>query len=133
LRLYLNICVPVSGPLGLEAAIEALTALDRVYLRSHPGTLPIYESGAVYLRDAEDRDQGRPRAELWLTVPDVMRAGGADCKCLVAWRLAELRERGEDARPVIVRVSQSLWHVQLRREDGRIEDPSKRLGMGGEG
>lgn len=119
--------------MGLQAALEALTALDRVYLRSHPDTPPIYDAGIVYLRDAEDRDQGRPRAELWLTVPDVRRAGGADCKCLVAWRLAELRERGETAEPLMVRVTENLWHVQLRREDGRIEDPSTRLGMGGKG
>lgn len=131
MRLYLNLCIPVGGELGLEAALEALAALDRVYLRSHPDTPELYEAGVRYLRDAEDRDQGRPRAELWLTVPDVLRVGGADCKCLAAWRVAELRELGEDARHHIVRMGPHVWHIQVRRADGTIEDPSRELGMKG--
>lgn len=133
MRLFLNICVPVAGPGGLRAALEALTALDRVYLRSHPRTPELYASGVRYLRDADARDQGRPLSELWLTVPDVIQAGGADCKCLAAWRVSELRELGEDASPHVLRVGPSLWHVQVRRGDGTIEDPSALLGMRGEG
>lgn len=131
MRLLLNICVPVSGRLGLEAALEALVSLDRVYLRSHPSTPALYQAGVRYLRDVDERDQGRPAAELWYTIPDVLRSGGADCKCLAAWRVSELREAGEAARVYVVHPAPRLWHIQVRRSDGSIEDPSAILGMRG--
>jgi hypothetical protein len=130
MRLWLNICVPVSGALGLEAALEALVALDRVYLRTHPRCPALYKSGVRYLRDADNGTQDTPPSELWLTVPDCIALGGADCKVLSAWRCAELRERhGELARCELSRRGH-LWHVRVRRSDGSIEDPSRLLGMG---
>lgn len=133
MRLRVNICVPVGGPIGLEAALEALVALNRVYLRSHPTAPMLYESGVRYLRDVDNRDQRKPRAELWYTVPDVLRSGGADCKCLAAYRVAELRETGEEARCLVKRVTAHLWHIQVTRGDGTMEDPSAELGMNGDG
>lgn len=132
MRLWLNICVPVAGATGLEAALECLVALDRVYLRTHPRAPRIYDAGIRYLRDADGASQDTPPSELWLTVPDCIAAGGADCKVLAAWRCAELRERDGElgARCVLSRVGR-LWHVRVRRSDGTIEDPSRVLGMGG--
>lgn len=131
--LRLNICAPVSGPLGLMAALEVLVSLDRLYLRTHPNARGIYESGVRYLRDADAGDQGTPPAELWLTIPDCIRAGGADCKVLAAWRCAELREQGEKTARCVLSHRGLLWHVRVQRGDGTtIEDPSKRLGMGGD-
>jgi hypothetical protein len=132
MRLWLNICVPVAGATGLEAALECLVALDRVYLRTHPQCPGIYDAGIRYLRDADGASQETPPSELWLTVPDCIASGGADCKVLAAWRVAELRERhGEHARCVLSRHGR-LWHVRVARSDGTIEDPSRILGMGGE-
>lgn len=127
--LYLNICVPVAGPIGIEAALECLVRLDQMYLRVHPETPPLYQTGVRYLRDADGATQETPPAELWLTIPDCIRAGGADCKVLSAWRCAELREAGEHARCVLSHRG-SLWHVRVVRSDGTIEDPSRLLGMG---
>jgi len=131
-RLYLNICVPVSGPMGLEAALEALVALNRVYLRTHPRTPALYQAGVRYLRDADAATQDTPPAELWLTIPDCRSAGGADCKVLSAWRVAELRERGELRARCLLSRKGHLWHVRVTRSDGTIEDPSRALGMGSE-
>ena len=133
MRLHLNIVVPVAGARGLYAALAALVALDRVYLQAHPRTPALYESGVRYLRDAEHATQGTPDAELWLTIPDCLRAGGADCKVLSAWRVAELLEGGERARPHVraPRAGSGTWHVQVKRGDGSIEDPSRLLGMRG--
>lgn len=128
--LYVNICVPVAGPIGLQAACAVLVALNRLYLRSHPEEPGIYDSGVRYLRDVEHANQETPRAELWVTIPDAKRAGGGDCKVLGAWRVAELQEQGEAAHCHVKRVSQTKWHIQVRREDGSIEDPSRELGMG---
>jgi hypothetical protein len=132
-RLYLNIAVPVSGPIGLEAALECLVALNRIYLRTHPRTPHIYKAGVRYLRDADEGTQETPPAELWLTIPDCISAGGADCKVLSAWMVADLRERGGEAgaRCVLSRKGH-LWHVRVQRANGTIEDPSRALGMGGE-
>jgi hypothetical protein len=38
-----------------------------------------------------------------------------------------------DARAVILDIRPGLKHCVVRRADGTIEDPSKRLGMGGKG
>jgi len=113
-------------------ALTLLVLLDRFYLSRHPGTPALYDAGVRYYRDADRRTQQVPAAELWLTIPDALAAGGADCKVLAAWRVAELLERGEDpaARPELEQHG-SLWHVVVRRGDGSREDPSARLGMRG--
>lgn len=130
MELRLNICVPVAGPLGLLTALEALVSINRVYLRTHPRAPSLYRAGLRYLRDVDNRSQALPDAELWLTIPDTIAAGGADCKVLSAYRVAELRERGElDARCHVVQVGPSSWHVIVKRADGTTEDPSRRLGM----
>ena len=129
--LYLNICVPVAGAMGLEVAVESLARLNQVYLRTHPHTPPLYRSGVVYLRDADLGTQDTPATELWVTIPDCRRLGGADCKVLAAWRIAELREGGDTAARCLLSRNGHLWHVRVRRGDGSIEDPSARLGMKG--
>jgi len=55
--------------------------------------------------------------------------GGGDCEDLAAWRAAELRIAGEPARVVVVRSAPGVLHAVVRRANGRIEDPSRRLGM----
>jgi hypothetical protein len=130
-RLYLNICVPVSGAVGLQAALSCLVALDRLYLRTHPRTPRLYQAGVRYLRDADFGTQKTPASELWLTIPDCIAAGGADCKVLAAWRCAELVERDGEAAECVLSRSGNLWHVRVKRGDGSIEDPSKILGMEG--
>lgn len=120
----------MAGPLGLLSALEALVGLNRVYLRTHPRAPSLYRAGVRYLRDADNGDQQLPDAELWLTIPDCLASGGADCKVLSAYRVAELRERGElDARCHVVQVGPSSWHVIVKRADGTTEDPSRELGM----
>lgn len=132
MRLYLNICVPVSGAVGLQAALSCLVALNRLYLRTHPRTPRLYAAGVRYLRDADAGTQDTPPAELWYTIPDCIKAGGADCKVLSAWLCAEMIERdGDTGAECVLSRSGTLWHVRVRRGNGTIEDPSKRLGMEG--
>lgn len=108
----------------LEAAIEGTTLADEVYLREHPSTPPLYASGVRY--------QPEPRRrERWLRIPEVMSRGHGDCEDLAAWRAAELRHKGEEAR-VVMRSggAPGKWHAVVERADGGIEDPSRELGMG---
>jgi hypothetical protein len=59
----------------------------------------------------------------------------SNCDDLVAWRISELRNAGENAKVRLkwqydpVRAAR-MYHVLVRRSNGQVEDPSKRLGMG---
>lgn len=106
--------------------IEALAAANAGHLRLHPEAPWLYESGVSYAED----DEGH---EGWTDIPETLARGVGACKDLVAWRLGELRVRaGETALPLVsfARVGHRVkFHVVVRRSDGRIEDPSRELGM----
>lgn len=106
------------------AALEGLTRVDQEILRRR-ALPPLYRSGAVYKRE--------PR-EVWRTAEDVNREKWGDCEDLAAYRAAELRNSGEDAGASVVvrKTGHRTYHAQVRRGDGRIEDPSRVLGMGKE-
>lgn len=57
----------------------------------------------------------------------------SNCEDLACWRAAELQAQGIAAHPVFVwRKMQNgshLYHIVVRWPDGRLEDPSRRLGM----
>jgi len=62
----------------------------------------------------------------------VLSRGWGDCDDLAPYRVAELQEAGEKAKIRITwrRVGKRrTYHVLVRRADGRIEDPSRLLGM----
>jgi hypothetical protein len=65
---------------------------------------------------------------MWRHALAVLEYGQADCKSLSAYRAAELLRDGEDARVVVKRTGAHTLHARVR-VDGRIEDPSRRLGM----
>lgn len=108
--------------------LEALTRCNVLWLESHPKTSMLYSSGVRY----------RPESttEAWLDIPHVLELKFGDCEDLAAWRCAELRVRGVNARPNLKWYNRpdqgiTLYHVQVRFPDGSIEDPSAKLGMKG--
>lgn len=121
--------IPMDDPRLVRHMLEGLVAanvalLHRAQLRGRP-LPPLYRAGVRYMREA-------PGSESWDTIDRVMRRGYGDCEDLAAARVAELRHTGEDpnARPWIVQTGRRTLHAVVKRGDGRIEDPSKRLGMG---
>jgi hypothetical protein len=88
---------------------------------------PLYESGVLYRRD--------PWGSGLQHFPDcltVIERGFADCKGLVPYRLAQLREEFPQ-QLFAVRVyprrlpgGEFEWHLQVQKPDG-IEDPSRLL------
>ncbi len=94
----------------------------------------------------------------WHDIPTLLKVGNGDCKDLAAYRVAELSHYYHiETRPIIKwkwiakdpngdfhnwqpRMSKHpnyfqkvlLIHVMVQYPDGKIEDPSKILGMGGE-
>lgn len=108
---------------------EALRSLVRVneWMCSLGMLPPLYRSGVRFRKEPKGRESFRDASV-------VLKRGHGDCAHLAPWRCGELRANGENAG---LRVKWScpawkrkrLFHVQVRREDGRIEDPSRRLGM----
>lgn len=106
---------------------------------------PLMESGVRYKEDP-------PGEENWKDCYAVLADGHGDCDRLVAWRVAELRVAGINAEPVLKWQKVPRWmmiqsghppdqvpeegidmvHCLVRFPDGRVEDTSKLLGMGGE-
>lgn len=110
--------------------LDALVRLNRIQLGRRPGLPGLYESGVRYVREARDPRTGLRREE-WRTIEDVIEHMGGDCEDLAAYRVAQLQSRGVPAR-IWLRRHKAMWHVLVRLPDGRLEDPSRKLGMHGD-
>lgn len=111
----------------LRLLLEALTQANQIWLSEHPDTPSLYGSGVRYAREPIGR-------EVWQGIAAASRAGLADCEDLACWLAAEYRARGVAARPVFysrLRGGLLVYHIVTMLPDGTIEDPSRRLGMGG--
>jgi hypothetical protein len=116
----------------LEKLLEALTLANVLYLLRYPHTPNLYESGVRYEQEPDGRDD-------WQDIPDTLRRRNGDCEDLACWRMAELRVRWRDrasrfhitVEDIPNRVGQlvTTYHIAIRLPDGRIEDPSRNLGM----
>lgn len=110
----------------IRRALHSLVMVNHKELlrRSYP---PLYQADVWF----EEEPRG---TETFRDVTNVYRRGRGDCAHLAAWRCAELRAVGEEAR-LRVKWAAPRWrrrrtfHVQVRRASGRIEDPARRLGM----
>lgn len=125
---------------ALQAGVYGLMLQNIAWLRTHPNTPPLYHSGVIYKPEKHRVDHGGHTIEYgedWQTIPWVIHHGYGDCEDLGAWRAAELQMHGVPAVPHIAirRLAddggKAVWraHVQVRLPDGRIEDPSAKLGM----
>lgn len=115
----------------LRLMLEALTAANVVYLRFHPKTPKIYQSGVRYHEElAECRTC--PIPEDWKSIPYILHDGEGDCEDLACWRVAELLMAGEQAQPTFTHRligNRLMYHILVKRQNGTIEDPSAKLGM----
>lgn len=159
-----------------ELTFDLLNLICRENLRVLAcGRFPsLYQSGVRYKKEPHDK-------EIFMTIPAIIRDGGADCEDLCGWRVAELRAQGEQRakfvlkkmqlsgrskradgtllhrltiqhmignahgrlpEQAIMKVGRSaqleemevgalVYHVQVMRANGQIEDPSALLGMNG--
>ena len=112
---------------ALHTLPMALMYVDMKYLQAHPEVPGIYESGVRY-------EEEPPGQEDWQDIPTCLRMRVGDCEDLACWRAAEYRVRhGIMAVPVFTCKRKPnggyLYHITVRLPDGRIEDPSRRLGM----
>jgi len=111
----------------LDVLLTALTRINVRYLQAHPET-PL-------LRDANIRyEEEPPGQEDWQDIPTCLRMGSADCEDLAAWLAAEYQVRfGVPAHAFYKAFTKKdgglLYHILVRRPDGRVEDPSRAKGM----
>lgn len=113
----------------LRLLLEALIAANSAYLQTYTNAPWLYASGVTYAEEEDGEDD-------WTDIPETLQRGVGDCEDLAAWRIAELRVREDEtaARPHVTVTTSGprvLYHVAVRRADGRIEDPSRLLGMRG--
>jgi hypothetical protein len=115
--------------------VRALVLIDEAEMRAVQPK-PLYQTGIRYaFQQAEDD---------WQDVVRMLSTKGASCNSLAAWRCAELRLQGYDARPFVrTQMGQrqmdgtklDVFHVIVKivAEDGSYtwEDPSLLLGMPG--
>ena len=111
----------------LKTLLYALMHVDMLYLRAHPDTPELYASGVRY-------EEEPPGQEDWQDIPTCLRMRVGDCEDLACWRAAEYRVRhGIQATPIFKAARRPdggmLYHIMVQLPDGRIEDPSRRLGM----
>lgn len=106
----------------LEAILEALIRTNELYIES--ADVPwLYESGVRYIER---------QTTILENIPEALAKKRVDCGALAAWRAAELRQSGIDARPLVRwhrdRKGRIVYHALVRTPQG-IEDPSRELGM----
>ncbi len=112
---------------AIKPLLESLVRINQIYLNTH--SVPkIYESGVRYKNEPEEF-----ACEEFASIPAILVRGWGDCDDLAPWRVAELRQAGEKAKIRVQwkRMSNGLkmFHIVVRRGDGRVEDPSDLLGM----
>lgn len=124
----------------LRGLLQALISANRVYLRYFPATPHLNELACLSNPDVVYRQRKCFHYEFepegtddWQDIPDCLALGHGDCEDLASWRVAELQEAGENAQVYIIHSElpggQTLYHIQVQRADGSIEDPSVALGM----
>ena len=116
---------PEAG-LVLNVLLQALTSVNILWLRRNQSAPSLYASGVRYKREPQGRED-------WQDIPETISRRDGDCEDLACWRSAELIVRHNiRAFPVFrwrKRPTGILYHIQVQYPDGRIEDPSKLLGM----
>jgi hypothetical protein len=116
----------------LGSLLETLTRANAVYLQATPSAPNIYQAGVRYARE-RPKIKGAPIPEVWKTIPYCIADREADCEDLAAWLASQYRVRqGIAAKCVFTyrkRGNFSVYHIMVKLPDGRIEDPSVRLGM----
>jgi hypothetical protein len=129
-----------AGPAGredLQLALDVSTLIAEHELRRNPGLPMLYKSGVRYAMDVCLAGHVPGACERFLSPLQGLaevRSGkiaGLDCDDLGPWRAAECRVRLGDRRARAYPITSPGigWHILVRRGDGTIEDPSRRLGM----
>lgn len=129
---------------ALRELLEALVKVNVGWISSHPNEFtPLYD----FAKASGLRWEPEKGTEDWLSIPAIYQARRdrkpVDCEDLACARVAELRLGlgGHPLGPVRAIADirgravngRVMMHAFVRYPDGSVEDPSKKLGMPGEG
>lgn len=119
--------IPIRSVAVLHALLAEHVAACVADLHAWAHAVPLYRAGVRYRAEASGRER-------WQLPRETESLGYGDCEDLASYRCAELRVSGEDRRATVTTYQSAphIRHCVVRRGDGRIEDPSRRLGMGSE-
>jgi hypothetical protein len=128
---------------AMRELLESLVKINVGWIHTHPTEfVPLYKLGVKW--------QPENNTERWLSIPAVISAHRGpdkqpvDCEDLACYRVAELRaglgghplgavRAVADVRGRVLTGGRIIVHAFVRYPDGSVEDPSKKLGMPGEG
>lgn len=107
---------------ALNALLDCLTTINVIFLKFHPNTPKLYDSGVIY-----------DRTTVWDSTPALYARRYGDCKSLTCALVAEYKIQGKAAKPVFRWVRRTeekdmIFHILVQTVAG-FEDPSKILGM----
>lgn len=123
--MLVNATLPLRSNRELEIVIDALALISLEQMRAN--RFPDIYSGAVrYKREPAG-------VEFWQPAIDTYARGSGDCEDLAALLIAHYWLKGVKARAYVKTVNPWLRHVMVRLPDGKLEDPSAKLGMKGKG
>lgn len=103
---------PYDRAVAVGHLVEALAELDLLVLKRFSTAPALAAAGLRYVEDSP-----------WADVASVLRTRVADCRSIAAWRIAELRKAGRQAKVHVVVYQDGRMHVMVEA-DGRIEDPT---------
>ena len=113
--------VPMSAA-AYAAGVEGLTRINEKLLQQDPSIPKLYNGKIRYRKEPND---------VWRHVVDVASSGFGDCEDLAAYRAAELRNAGDAGAYVgVYKSGPRRYHAVVVHGNGKVEDPSRRLGMG---
>lgn len=125
---------------AIKAGVLGLMLINCVWLKHNPKTPKLYESGVIYVPEKRRTlklpgvgEKVVEYGEDWQSIPACLKRKKGDCEDLAAWRAAELQMQGIKAVPEIKvrRLPSGAWraHAVVKWPNGKIEDPSAKLGM----
>lgn len=117
---------------ALDVLLNALVQVNLICLKKSEYP-PLYKSGVRYVRELSMPDWANKPVERWKTIPFVFRDQMGDCEDLSCWLVAENLSRGIRCKPKQIKMQAPSGilqlHIVVEYPNGRIEDPSKVLGM----
>lgn len=117
----------------LNVMLECLVRINEAWLRAHPETPDLFDSGVYYQEEP-------PGQEDWCDIPTALKMRAIDCEDIACWCVAELRVRyGIPAQVYFThqvrKEGGDLYHILVwippcpQYPNGRTVDPSADLGM----
>ncbi len=120
----------------LRVLLDSLVSIAVIYFRTHPAAPRLYGGKFRYIREDPTSRDDQIGPEDWQSPAETIKRGGGDCEDLAAYRVGELivfekipafaqffwKDRPDNG---------STYHIVVQHKaSGKIEDPSKQLGMG---